>query len=319
MSGLISPEPSLPDLQELGEQARAYVQAGVSSNTRRAYRAAWAHFTSWCSARALAPLPAAPETVALYLTDLAATRRVATLQQRLNAIAKAHRAAGHEPPGRDRAVRAVWSGIRRSKGTAQQGKAPIVTADLRRLVAHMGSGPAALRDRALLILGFAGAFRRSELVALDVEDVTWVREGLRIQVRRSKTDEEAAGQSVGIPYGSRVETCPVRALREWCEAAGIRTGPLFRPVDRHGNVGAARLGDRAVALVVQRACARAGMDPRPYAGHSLRAGLATAAAEAGVSERVIMQQTRHKSLTTLRRYIREGTLFRENAAAEVGL
>jgi integrase len=311
--------PLAPALGGLAAQARDYVQAGVAENTRRAYRAAWADFCGWCQRYDRTPLPAAPETVALYLTDLSGRRRVATLQQRLNAIGKAHRAAGFDPPGRDGVVRVVWSGIRRQKGTAQHGKAPLVTADLRRLLACLGPGPATARDRALLLLGYAGALRRSELVALDVQDVVWAREGLRITVRRSKTDQEGAGETVGIPYGSHLETCPVRALGAWLEAAGIAAGALFRPVDRHGNIGSARLGDRSVALVVQRACARAGLDPAAYAGHSLRAGLATAAAAAGVPERVIMAQTRHRSVTTLRRYIREGSLFRENAAAEVGL
>ena len=314
-----SASPLPADLPALAERARAYVQAGVAPNTRRAYRAAWTDFAEWCVLRHLDPLPAAPETVALYLTDLSASRRVSTLQQRLNAIAKAHRASGFEPPGRDARVRAVWSGIRRSRGTAQQGKAPLVTADLRRLISHLDSGPGAVRDRALLLLGYAGAFRRSELVALDAEDVLWAQEGLRVSLHRSKTDQEAAGEIVGIPYGSHLETCPVRALQAWLQASAITAGPLFRAVDRHGNIGIRRLGDRAVALVVQRACARAGLDPRAYGGHSLRAGLATAAAEAGVAERVIIRQTRHRSLSTLRRYIRAGTLFRENAAAEVGL
>jgi integrase len=171
------------------------------------------------------------------------------------------------------------------------------------------------RDRALLLVGFAGAFRRSELVALDVRDVAFTTEGLMITLRRSKTDQEGQGRSVGLPYGSRLETCPVRSLRAWLALSEITSGPLFRPINRHGTMAEGRLSDRAVALVVKRTAKAAGLDPAKYAGHSLRAGLATSAAAAGVSERAIMNQTGHKSAATVRKYIREGSLFRENAAA----
>ena len=177
----------------------------------------------------------------------------------------------------------------------------------------------ACRDRALLLLGFAGAMRRSELVGLDVADVVETADGLVVTIRRSKTDQEGQGRKIGIPYGSKLATCPVRSVRAWKTRAKITEGPLFRQVNRHGKVLEGRLGDRTVALVVKRAVAATGVDAASYAGHSLRAGLATAAAMAGVSERVIQGQTGHKSLPILRRYIREGSLFRENAAAEVGL
>jgi len=152
-----------------------------------------------------------------------------------------------------------------------------------------------------------------------VADVTTTRDGLVVNLRRSKTDQEGEGRRVGIPYGSRPATCPVRAVQDWLAASRLRAGPLFRGVNRHGQVRATRLSDRAVALVVKRAAEAAGLDPARYAGHSLRAGLATAAAAAGVSERAIMAQTGHKSLPMVRRYIREGSLFNDNAAAEVGL
>ena len=176
-----------------------------------------------------------------------------------------------------------------------------------------------LRDRALLLLGFAGGFRRSELVALDADDVTEMDDGLRVRIRRSKTDPEGQGREVGVPYGQHPESCPIRALRGWQTVAAVDSGPLFRAVDRHDQVHAARLSDRGVARVVQRAAQPAGLDPSRYAGHSLRAGLATAAAQGGAPERAIMAQTGHRSLTMVRRYIRSGSLFTENAAAYVGL
>ena len=179
--------------------------------------------------------------------------------------------------------------------------------------------PAGCRDRALLLLGFAGALRRSELVGLDVADVTEGTDGLTVRLRRSKTDQEGAGRTVGIPYGSNPATCPVRAWRAWLEVSGVTEGPAFRSVDRHGRIGATHLTAEAVALVLKRLASRAGFDPREVAGHSLRAGLATSAAAAGVPERVIADQTGHKGTAMLRRYIREGSLFRENAASAVGL
>jgi integrase len=179
-----------------------------------------------------------------------------------------------------------------------------------------------VRDRALLLVGFAGAFRRSELVSLDVADVADVvfnRDGLVVTLRRGKTDQEGVGRKVGLPFGSNPLTCPVRALRAWLDVAAIARGPIFRPVDRHAHISDTKLTDQSVALIVKRCAKAPGLDWERYAGHSLRSGLATAAAMADVSERAIMAQTGHKSLPMVRRYIRDGSLFRRNAAGAVGL
>jgi site-specific recombinase XerD len=320
MRDKLAPAPALPPaLAAVAAQARDYIQDAKATSTLRAYGSDWRHFVGWCEQHQLPSLPASPETVGLYVTVLAETHKVATLQRRLSAISVAHQAAGHESPTKHVVVRTVMAGIRRTKGTAQTGKAPLLTPELKQLVAALPEGKLGLRDRALLLLGFAGAFRRSELVALDVADLQFGRDGLTVTLRKSKTDQEGAGQKKGIPYGSNPDTCPVRAVQDWITAAVLKEGPLFRPLNRHGQIKAQRLSDRAVARVVQRAAESAGLDAAQYAGHSLRAGLATAAAQAGVSERVIMQQTGHRSLPVLRKYIREGSLFRENAAAQVGL
>lgn len=216
-------------------------------------------------------------------------------------------------------MKAVWAGIRRLHGTAQDQAAPITVPLLRRMITALPPGPAGARDAALLLVGFAGALRRSELVALDVSDLEHRDEGTVIVVRRSKTDQEAAGRQVGIPYGSNSASCPVRNLKAWLELASITDGPLFRPVDRHGRIGATRLSAAGANRIVQRAIRRTGTDPQPYSAHSLRSGLATAAAEAGISERAIMSQTGHRSLVVARGYIRSGSLFRDNAAANIGL
>jgi site-specific recombinase XerD len=348
-------------LQTLVSEAQEHIENSRAENTRRAYRSDWEDFTVWCRHQGLSPLPASPETVALYLTDCAKGLKPSTLQRRMASISQAHAAAGHtESPIKSALVRSVWRGIRRDKGVAPQGKAPALTADIRVMVNHLPQGKLlGIRDRALLLLGFAGAMRRSELVGLDVEDVLETEEGLVVTIRRSKTDQEGMGRKIGIPYGSHPPTCPVRTLRAWKSAAALAlakqerkaegkarnapennshiykegeppfegdiaplTGPLFRAVDRHGNVSRERLSDQSVARVVKRALKAAGRDAEAvakFAGHSLRAGLATSAAMAGASERSIQDQTGHKSLTILRRYIRDGSLFRENATATVGL
>jgi site-specific recombinase XerD len=300
-------------------KARDFAARSKAANTIRAYAADWREFTAWCERHAASQLPAAPETVALYVAELADTLRVGTLTRRLSAISQAHQLAGFDSPTHDARVRTVLAGVRRVKGTAQQGKRPVTTEDLRRILERLPDTLQGRRDRALLLMGFAGAFRRSELVGIDIADLEFHRDGLVVTVRRSKTDPEGQGRKVGLPYGSHPETCPVRAAREWLECLDETRGPVFRPVDRHGHIGAGRLSDKAVALIVKRAAGTVGLPVAELAGHSLRAGLATAAAAAGVSERAIMAQTGHRSLTTVRKYIREGSLFLENAAAKVGL
>jgi site-specific recombinase XerD len=302
------------------EQMNDYASHSRAANTVKAYRADWRHFSDWCAAEEVMALPAIPQTVALYITSLAGHGvKTSTIQRRMSAISQAHQMAGHESPTKSEVVRTVMKGIRRIHGTAQVGKAPVMTDDIRAMVGTLPDTLIGVRDRALLLVGFAGAFRRSELVSLDVRDVEFTREGVVITLRRSKTDQERQGRKVGIPYGSKPLTCPVRALMAWLEASGITEGALFRSVNRHGQLQAGRLSDKAVALVVKRCAEVAGLDANKYAGHSLRAGLATSAAAAGVSERAIIAQTGHRSVSMVRRYIRDGSLFRENAAACVGL
>lgn len=302
-------------LAPLSTRAADYVRAAKSAATVLAYRGRWGRFTAWCDSRAVSAMPADPRSVALYLADSAGTISIATLALSMAAINKAHEAAGFEAPAtmKHAAVSEVWKGIRRVHGTAQRQKAPVTITDIRRMV-----DCASIRDRALLLIGFAGAFRRSELVALNVADIEQTADGLVVTLRRSKTDQDGAGRKVGIPYGGTPGTCPVRAYVAWLEAGAITEGAVFRSINRHGHIGG-RLCARAVALIVKKHAEAAGLDPALYAGHSLRAGLATSAAMAGVSERSIMQQTGHRSVAMVRRYIRDGSLFRENAAGRIGL
>jgi len=266
-------------------------------------------------------LPATSETVALYLTDRAATLKTSSLARRLTTINRAHQAAGQPSPAtmQNAVVSEVWKGIKRKKGTAQHGKKPFLTLDLRRIIAGLPHDLQGVRDRALLLAGFAGGFRRSELAALRVEDLEATPDGLIVRLGRSKTDQEGQGRAVALPYGSDPLTCPVRALQAWLERAGITAGPLFRAVDRDGRAGGRALHADSVGYLVKRAAGRVGLETAEYAGHSLRAGLATQAAMNGASELAIMKQTGHRSLNTVRKYIREGSLFRDNAATKLGL
>ena len=305
----------LAHLQPLADAARAYVTAARSDRTREAYRMQWAQFTTWCDGHGLSSMPANPETVALYLTARAQEgRKVSTLSQALAAISQAHQLAGHESPRSHRAVREAFKGIRRTHGSAPAQKSPVMASQLQTMARSLPQTLAGARDRALLLVGFAGAFRRSELVALTVADVAFSSEGLTLTIRRSKTDQEGLGRKVGLPYGSTASTCPVRSLQKWLELASITEGALFRSIDRHQNLGPA-LGGQDVARIVKRTATRAGFDPSVFAGHSLRAGLATSAAKAGKAAHAIMKTTGHRSVAMVQKYIRDAELFTDNAAA----
>lgn len=305
------------DLVPLPSQVREYIRASKAENTLRGYQTDWKGFCGWCEGAGLCPLPALPETVASYIAECAGRLKVGSVQRRLNAITEAHKVVGLEPPTHHAMVANTMKGIRRTKGTAAIQKAPALTDDIRAMVDATDPGMIGLRDRALMLLGFAGAFRRSELVGLDAEDCTFGKDGLTVTLRRSKTDQEGEGRKIGIPYGSNPETCPVRNLQSWLEH--ISTGPLFRSINRHGQIQPGRLSAADVARVVKKLADRVGLDSAKYAGHSLRAGHATSAAIAGASERSIMNQTGHRSVQMVRRYIRDGSLFRENSAGKLGL
>ena len=301
------------------ERARAFARLSKAENTLRGYRADWRDFCGWCERNAQRPLPALPETVAAYIAACAERLKVGSIQRRLNAIAEAHKATGLDSPTAAGIVRNTLKGIKRTLGTAAVQKAPALTADIRAMVEVTDAGLIGARDRAIVLLGFAGAFRRAEIVGLDVADLAFGRDGLTVTLRRSKTDQEGQSRNVGIPYGSNPETCPVRTVQAWIQQAALTEGPVFRSLNRHGRLLPGRLSPVDVARVVKKLARRAGLDPAKYAGHSLRAGHATSAAASGASERSIMNQTGHRSVQMVRRYIREGSLFRENSAGKLGL
>ncbi len=290
------------------DEVAALVEASIADNTRRAYRSDLDHFSAWGGT-----LPAEPALVASYLAMHAETLSVATLVRRIATISKAHEARGLPNPCRSEIVRATLRGVKRMRGIAQREAKPVLRDDLFRVLDFMGEGVKDARDRALLLIGFAGGFRRSELVGLSCDDIERVRQGLIVTLRRSKTDQEGSGRKIGIPFG-RTRHCPVLALDGWLTVSGIEAGPIFRPVDRHGRIGAARLSGEGVSLVVKECATAAGIDPTGFSGHSLRAGFATSAVQAGVTTLKIRSQTGHASDTMLSRYVRDGELFVDNAA-----
>jgi integrase len=295
-----------------------YSAAGVAGNTQRTYRSAWRRFESWCSSQQLQALPAAPYTCAAYLADRASELRPSSLSVHLAAIAQAHTAAGFPSPTSSGEVSTVLKGVRREHGTAPEKKAAVTPTQLRTLVLGLGTTANDLRDRALLLLGFCGGFRRSELVGLDVRDVEFRDEGMLVTLRAGKTDQERQGRVVAIEYGVRPETCAGTALEDWLAAAGLKEGPLFRAVTRHGRVGPLRLNGRAVARVLQGRARQAGLNADAFAGHSLRSGLATAAADARVEERHIAKRTGHTNLRVLRGYIHDADPFAAGVTQRLG-
>ncbi|MEP9373859.1 site-specific integrase [Mesorhizobium sp. KR1-2] len=295
----------------LPSEVAAAIQESLSPATQRAYADDLANFERWGGG-----VPANPAMVAAYLVHLAQDCRAATIARRIAALSKAHRASGLDDPCKSEIVKATLRGIRRRIGTAQREAKPLIRDDLFVVLHCIGDRPKDLRDKALLLVGFAGAFRRSELIGLDVADIEQVRQGIVVTLRRSKTDQTGAGRKIGIPFG-RTRWCPVRHLSDWLDNARIDDGAVFRSVDRHGRIADQRLSSEAVSIIVKGRTEAAGFDPNAYSGHSLRAGLATSAAMAGASTWKIRAQTGHASDAMLARYIRDGSLFEHNAAGTV--
>jgi integrase len=299
--------PANPHHQLLREKLQPYIDEATAPATRRAYKNDLAHFRAWGGT-----LPASVEDVAGYLAHYGDRLAPATLQRRLAAISRAHDTLGLPNPVKTELVRLTLRGICRKRGTAQRQARPLVKEDILLILTGIGEGCKAVRDAALLLIGFAGAFRRSELVGLNVEDLEFVHQGVIIHLKRSKTDQEGQGRKVGIPYG-RGHVCPVKALQTWLAEAGLTSGPLFRPITRHGKLADTRLTDQSVAQVVKTRAAHVGLRAEDLSGHSLRAGLATSAAQAGVPLHKIRAQTGHASDAMLQRYVRDGDLFNNSA------
>jgi site-specific recombinase XerD len=299
-----------PTLPTISPSVTDYLRASLSDNSRRAYRSDLNHFLAWGGT-----IPATPEMIAVYLAAHAEHHAPATLARRLVSIGKAHSAQALPSPTGTELVKATLRGIRRTHGSIQRQVAPAVKEDVLAMVAGL-DGVKGIRDRALILIGFAGAFRRSELVSLTVAEIEQGKQGLVIQLIRSKTDQEGRGRKVAIPYARGV-VCPVLAFQHWLEVAEITEGPIFRAVNRHGVIADTAIAPQSVALIIKERAQAVGLDSAKYAGHSLRAGLVTSAAQLGVSSWKIRAQTGHRSEAMLSRYIRDANIFVDNAAGAV--
>ncbi|VDC24367.1 site-specific integrase [Pseudogemmobacter humi] len=299
--------PSTSPIQ-LTEAASDLLAHAIAPNTERAYHSDLRHFRDWGGV-----LPATPATICAHIGDQAGRLAVATILRRIATLSGVHSASGLSNPCETEIVKAALRGLKRKHGTAQKQARPLLRDELLLVLDRMGDSLRDRRDRTLLLLGFAGGFRRSELVALERGDLEITRQGLIATIRRSKTDQDGAGRRIGIPRG-RTRHCPVVAVEAWLTVSGIYAGPLFRPITRHGHVVPEALTGDAVSALLRERLDAAGIDPKGYSGHSLRAGFATSAVQAGVSTLQIRAQTGHSSDAVLARYVRQGELFTGNAA-----
>lgn len=288
---------------------RDYIQSSLAPSTLKAYKTDLEHFTAWGAA-----IPCSPEAVATYLSSYATSLSMATLGRRIVAISKAHTARSLPDPTKTDVVRLTFRGIKRLHGRPQAQVSPVMKDDLIVMLSHTPDNLKGCRDRTLLLLGFCAALRRSELVAVRAEDLEFNSQGVILTLPRSKTDQAGQGRKIGIPK-ARGRVCPVASVAVWLEQSGIQNGCLFRAVSKGGVLSEGGLSDRSVADIIKHYAAKAGLDPDRYGGHSLRAGLATSAAQAGISSWKIRAQTGHRSENMLARYIRDGDLFSDNAAA----
>jgi integrase len=307
---------SLAIPEDLVVRASSYLEEADAVATRRAHRSDWKDWETWSILRGCPALPASPQSLVLYITHLARTRKVSTIVRRLASISVAHQAADLETPTRSLIVRRCIEGVRRELGTRPTQKKPIVLATLRRMLSGLPETTAGKRDRALLLFTFAAALRRSEVTALNREDIEFGDKGVLVLISKSKTDQTGSGEEIAVPFARDPAVCAVTALQDWLTAAGIKSGPLFRPVTRHGKV-QGRMNPRAVATIVKRHADRVGLDSVTIGAHSLRAGFVTTCAAAGVSERATMATTRHKSVEVFRGYVRHASIWTENAASEI--
>ena len=312
----------ITDIKALQEETLRNLSSSKSLNTVRAYKSDFEDFGLFCVKNGFSNLPSEPKIVSLYLTHLSTKEaKISTIKRRLVSIGVIHKIKGHYLDTKHPIIIENLMGIKRRKGTIQKGKKPILINDLKRLidVINQESVPdiKKLRNKALLIIGFAGGFRRNEIVSLDIEDIEFVFEGVKITVKKSKTDQFGEGMIKGIPHFDNSLYCPVTTLQRWINIAKIKKGALFRRFTKGSKLSNNRLTDQSIALIIKYYLLKAGIDNKNYSGHSLRSGFATSAAEAGAEERSIMAMTGHKSTEMVRRYIKDANLFKNNALNKV--
>ena len=314
----------ITDIKALQEETILNLKSSKSDNTLRAYKSDFKDFGLFCAKNGFKSLPSEPKVISLYLTHLSTKDiKMSTLKRRLVSIGVIHKLKGHYLDTKHPSIIENIMGIKRRKGSSQKGKKPILINNLKILIKAIDKQKndeiKKLRDRTIILIGFSGGFRRNEIVSLNYDDLEFMPEGLKITLRRSKTDQYGEGSLKGLPYFDNPEYCPVLSTKKWLNFSKINTGPVFRRFNKGSKLSEKRLTDQTVALLIKQYLKLAGIDSRSFSGHSLRSGFATSAAESGAEERTIMAMTGHKSTEMVRRYIKEANLFKNNALNKIKL
>jgi len=311
------------ELKLLHEDTLNNLRKSKANNTLRAYKSDFKDFGLFCVSHGLKSLPTEPKIIALYLTHLSKTSKISTLKRRLVSISMVHKLKGHYLDTKHPVIIENLLGIKRIKGSIQKGKKPLLINHLKEIVKAVNEQKSdeniKLRDISILLIGFGGGFRRSELISIDYEDLEFVQEGLKITLKKSKTDQYGEGMIKGLPYFNNETYCPVNNLKKWLLISDIKSGPIFRRFSKGSKISTNRLTDQTVVLLIKKYLKLAGIENTNYSGHSLRSGFATVAADAGADERSIMAMTGHKTTQMVRRYIREANIFKNNALSKIKL
>ena len=312
----------ITDIKALQEETLLNLQNSKANNTIRAYKSDFSDFGLFCAKNGFKSLPSDPKIISLYLTYLSTKKiKMSTLKRRLVSIGVIHKLKGHYLDTKHPSIIENMMGIKRRQGSIQKGKKPILINYLKTIINviddNIKNDVKKYRDRSIILIGFSGGFRRSEIVSLDYDDLEFVSEGLKINLKKSKTDQFGEGSVKGLPYFNNLQYCPVVSIKKWIEISDIKSGPLFRRFNKGLNLSLNRLTDQTVALLIKEYLQLAGIDNRNFSGHSLRSGFATSAADAGVEERSIMAMTGHKSTEMVRRYIKDVNLFKNNALNKI--
>ena len=312
----------ITDIKALQEETLLNLQSSKAKNTIRAYKSDFKDFGLFCTQNGFKSLPSEPKIISLYLTQLSTKDvKISTIKRRLVSIGVIHKLKGHYLDTKHPLILENLMGIKRRKGSIQNGKKPLLINNLKRLINaidHQKKEQIKIfRDRTIILIGFSGGFRRNEIVSLDYDDLDFVEEGLKINVKRSKTDQFGEGSIKGLPYFDNSQYCPVLSIKKWIEISKINSGALFRRFTKGSNLSEKRLTDQTVALLIKEYLDLAGINSKNYSGHSLRSGFATTAAESGAEERTIMAMTGHKSTEMVRRYIKDANLFKNNALNKI--
>jgi site-specific recombinase XerD len=314
----------ITDIKTLQEETLLNLQSSKANNTIRAYKSDFNDFALFCTQNGFKSLPSEPKVVSLYLTHLSTKNaKMSTLRRRLVSIGVIHKLKGHYLDTKHPSIIENVMGIKRRKGSIQKAKKPLLISNLKHVINIIdkvnNEEIKKSRDRSIILIGFSGGFRRNEIVSLDYDDLDFVTEGLKINLKRSKTDQFGEGSVKGLPYFDNPQYCPVVSIQKWIEISKITSGPMFRRFIKGSKLSENRLTDQTVALIIKKYLKLAGIDSTNYSGHSLRSGFATSAAEAGAEERTIMAMTGHKSTEMVRRYIKEANLFKNNALNKIKL